>query len=50
MRHHPTDVIARRYPREEDGFDFDHWRGWSSPYGYTRQRGAQYNYQQPQDW
>jgi hypothetical protein len=45
MRHHPTDVIARR-----SGFGFDRWLGWNSPYGYARQRGAQNYYQRPQDW
>jgi hypothetical protein len=52
MRQHPADLIARRYyPRDDDGFSFDRWRGWnSSPFGYARQRGGQYYYQQPQDW
>jgi hypothetical protein len=52
MRQHPADLVARRYyyPRDDDGFSFDRWRGWNSPFGYARQRGGQYNYQQPQDW
>jgi hypothetical protein len=51
MRHHPTDVIARRYPGDEYGFGFDRWRGgWNIPFGYARRGGGQSYYRQPQDW
>jgi lipoprotein-anchoring transpeptidase ErfK/SrfK len=47
MRQHPADVVARRNPRYEYGFNFDRWRGWSSPFGDARPSGG---YWQPQDW
>jgi hypothetical protein len=48
MRQHPADVVARRNPRYEYGFNFDRWRGWSSPFGDTRRSSG--GYWQPQDW
>jgi lipoprotein-anchoring transpeptidase ErfK/SrfK len=51
MRHHPTDVIARRNPGYEFGFGFDRWRGWNPFYGYARRAGGgQSYYHEPQDW
>jgi hypothetical protein len=47
MRQRPADVVARRNPRDEDGFGFDRWRTWDS---YKRQRGDHYYYPQPQGW
>jgi hypothetical protein len=59
MRQHPADVVARRSPRYESryeyGFNFDRWRGWSSPFGgYARRGGGSSSssgsFWQPQDW
>jgi chemotaxis protein histidine kinase CheA len=50
MRAHPTDVVARRNSRDDDNVGSGGWRGWGSGYGYGRQGGGNYYYQQPQGY
>jgi lipoprotein-anchoring transpeptidase ErfK/SrfK len=45
MRQHPADAIARRAPRNDDGFGSGRWFGWNAPYGYAPQRSGVYDYQ-----
>jgi hypothetical protein len=45
MRQRPSDVVARRNPRNEDGFGPDRAFGWNSPYGYAPWRSGVYDYQ-----